>query len=123
MSIGGAQTSGLWEMTPDISKLVNLKELFLTGNSMLTYIPESISCLQKLECFILEESPVLEVPAGLATLANLACLDIIACERMAFPSDLQVNDRIDSQHWPWSSRNGNNGTHVASKGSCVIVVF
>jgi hypothetical protein len=83
-------------MTSDISKLVNLEILTLTFNAMVTYIPGSISCPQKLHCLHVQESPILELPVGLAALANLASLDIISCDGIAFPSDLQVYDLIVS---------------------------
>ncbi len=86
---GGAQ-AGLCEMTPDISKLVNLEILTLTFNCLMEHIPESISCLQKLRCLHIEESPILGLPDGLATLASLVSLELTSCEDVVFPSNLQV---------------------------------
>jgi hypothetical protein len=83
----------LQELTSDISKLVNLRVLKLDCNDTVDNIPDSISCLQKLETLFLEyASGITEVPVGLATLKNLACLRIIFCEDLRFPPNLQVRD-------------------------------
>ncbi len=81
---------GLQELTPDISKLVNLEKLSLTGNFSVTHIPESISCLQKLELLEIGDSPIQEMPAGIAHLRNLATLYMQGCNGVRFPPDLQV---------------------------------
>jgi Leucine-rich repeat (LRR) protein len=78
-------------MTPDISKLVNLRFLTLYYNHALHAIPDAISCLQKLEEITLEASSVTQLPPGFATLANLTTLRIKRHNGLQFPSNLQVN--------------------------------
>jgi hypothetical protein len=86
--------AGLQEMTSDISKLVNLKVLNLTQNTVLDRIPESISCLQNLQTLYIEQSPITTVPVGLATLGNLRCLTIrdtfLIGQPLQFPSCIKV---------------------------------
>jgi Leucine-rich repeat (LRR) protein len=86
----GAQT-GLVEMTSDISSLVNLQLLVLSSNGLLDRIPESISCLQELQCLVLRDSPIGELPAGLTTLAKLDAIDIRGCTGVHFPRNLRVS--------------------------------
>jgi hypothetical protein len=92
-SRGGAQ-AGLQELTPDISKLVNLKTLMLQRNGALMDIPESISCLQKLEQLCVYGGQIDELPAGLAKLANLTSLDLAALDfnDLRIPFGFQVGD-------------------------------
>ncbi len=73
MSVGHAQV-GQQDLTSDISRLVNLKSLMLLGDPKLRSIPESISCLQKLETFYIALSKCSELPAGLGKLENLKTL-------------------------------------------------
>jgi Leucine-rich repeat (LRR) protein len=94
-SLGIAQ-DGLRELTSDVSRLVNLKKLTLHDNDMVEYIPESISCLQKLQHLRVQTSPLTNLPAGLATLANLVSLRIsttIFGEGLQLPPSLQVSTR------------------------------
>jgi hypothetical protein len=91
MFAGGAQ-AGLQELTLDISKLVNLKELVLQNNGAVKYIPESISCLQKLEHLHIYKGQIDELPDGLSTLNNLASLELgcLNLEDYEFPDWFQV---------------------------------
>lgn len=82
---------GLQEVTSDISKLVNLTTLDLGCSLSLEYLPESISCLQKLEVMDIYASSITEVPAGLARLANLSNLGIRGCGPLRLPPSLEVS--------------------------------
>jgi hypothetical protein len=75
LSVGHAK-GGLRELTEDISMLLNLKSLHLRGNPNISYIPESISCLLKLEHFSIDISDISELPAGLGKLENLMTLSV-----------------------------------------------
>jgi hypothetical protein len=89
---------GLQEVTSDISKLVNLKRLELNYNRGLQHLPESMSCLQKLESFNISDCSISELPAGLGSLASLADLHASGYEDLdglQFPDSLQVS--IDTQ--------------------------
>jgi hypothetical protein len=101
MSIGSAGRSrqvqaDLREITPDISKLVNLRFLHVSWNPAIEYLPDSISCLQNLESLHLEDTSVTEVPVGLATLENLESLTFMWWKDVRFPPSLQVrtSDRV-----------------------------
>jgi hypothetical protein len=93
MSVSNGQR-GLQEMTSDISKLVNLKVLNLSWNTAVNSIPESISCLQRLEELCIEYCPIQELPISFTTLANLTNLLVTGCASLRFPLDLQVTDMI-----------------------------
>jgi hypothetical protein len=85
--------AGLWEVTSDISKLVNLRVLTLLNNWKVRSIPDSISCLQKLEHLRIENSLSGDVPDGLSTLSNLASLHITwDPNHPEFPADLRVSN-------------------------------
>ncbi len=86
------QRTGLQALTSDISKLVNLVELHLEDNPELQYIPDEISCLQSLSNIWISGSSVITVSAGLAMLATLDCLDLMGCDGVSFPPNLQVID-------------------------------
>lgn len=83
---------GLQEMTSDISKLVNLTTLIVGCSKSLECIPESLSCLQKLEAVNIRISQITDVPPGLARLANLSSLAFTDCGPLRFPPSLQVSD-------------------------------
>jgi hypothetical protein len=87
-----AQT-GLRELTSEISKLVNLKHLTLERAYPLESMPESISCLQKLQRVDIVCGPPLRVPMGFATLANLSQLSVRWCPGSGWqlPPSLQVS--------------------------------
>jgi hypothetical protein len=90
---GGAQNKGLQELTSDISKLVNLKTLTLEENGSIEIIPESISCLQKLEDFHISDSSTDIVPTSLAALSSLTSLLIRSPaldDALQLPPSLQV---------------------------------
>ncbi len=70
--------------------MVNLRALHLECHQTINYMPESISCLQKLEHLHIEKVTIRELPVGLAKLANLATLSLNAFEDFSFPPDLQV---------------------------------
>ncbi len=90
-------------MGPDLSRLVNLKTLFLNGQGAVEYkISESISCLQKLEVFHIDETPIRELPLGLASLVNLANFHMNWCKGVRFPPNLQVIDLACSFTLFWS---------------------
>jgi Leucine-rich repeat (LRR) protein len=86
----GIAQGGLQELTPDISKLTKLTYLSLDNNTLLEYIPESISCLQNLEALHIEDSPIREVPVSLKTLKSLDCLTLTYMGPVHFPSSLEV---------------------------------
>jgi hypothetical protein len=96
MSCGIAQwqttLGGLEKMTPEVGKLVNLRVLKLVNNTRLGSLPESISCLRKLEVLHLEECPVSALPEGFGTLANLQTLCVKRSRTLGFcfPPDLKV---------------------------------
>jgi hypothetical protein len=92
----GVAQAGLQELTPDISKLVNLKLLNLASNSELDYIPESISCLQNLTTLIIEDTSITAVPVGLATLRKLDGLCLKSWTGVYFPPCLEVSEPT----WP-----------------------
>ncbi len=85
---------GLQELTPDISKLVNLRVLTLRVNGSLQSIPGCISCLQKLEELCIDRSSIEEIPLGLAALPNLTSLEfnVLMLNEFRFPFTLQVCD-------------------------------
>ncbi len=96
----GTLQDGLQEMTADISKLVNLRHLVLT-HGKLEYIPESISCLQKLTALYISNSLLSEVPAGLGMLGSLASLQIVWNDTnsfLRFPTKLEVSAPICSAY-------------------------
>jgi Leucine-rich repeat (LRR) protein len=70
---------------------VNLRHLNLWGNA-LEYIPETISCLQKLEDVdLISNSGLQEMSTGFATLANLNQLTITHSTRWQLPPNLQIS--------------------------------
>ncbi len=79
----------LQELTADISKLVKLTSLDLEANYSLEEIPESFSCLQKLEFLRIEHAPIEAFPVALGTLGNLQCLCISYCSREDFVPNLR----------------------------------
>jgi hypothetical protein len=85
--------SGLQELTSDISQLVNLRvlKLELGWKETVDSIPDSISCLQQLEELHLRRAEIIQLPHGLATLNNLARLELVWCAGLRFPRDLQVS--------------------------------
>lgn len=91
LSFGNPQ-DGLQELTSDISRLVNLKELTLECNGALSYIPQALSCLQKLETTCVGEISVNGMSFSLPGVANLTGLCIWHCEDIRFPPSLQVAD-------------------------------
>lgn len=86
----GSTQDGLQEITSDISKLVNLKDLTVERNGALSYIPEAISRLQKLENICIGGSSSSGLSFSLPGLANLLGLCIRDCEGVRFPPSLQV---------------------------------
>jgi Leucine-rich repeat (LRR) protein len=84
--------AGLQRLTADISQLVNLRVLTLDKNRSLTYIPESISCLQKLEELCIDNGQIRKLPVGLGKLANLVSLQLnsLRFENFNFPFTLTV---------------------------------
>jgi hypothetical protein len=87
-------------LTPDISKLVNLRVLTIRSLDVLA-IPESISCLQKLEHLNLNGDRVQkDLPAGFPTLANLTSLRFASgCGvQLNFPPDLRVSACSSAAH-------------------------
>jgi hypothetical protein len=91
MCLGVAQ-GPLQELTPDISKLVNLTDLTIrNATADIEYIPDAISCLTKLEHFSIELWPMrFDVPPALTTLTDLMSLTIVGGGSFKFP-DLQVS--------------------------------
>jgi hypothetical protein len=83
---------GLRKMTADISKLTELTSLKVTHCCALEYIPESISCLQKLEVLDIMSTSVTAVPVGLATLASLKHLMMNFWKAIDFPPTLAVSN-------------------------------
>jgi hypothetical protein len=85
-------------MTPDISKLVNLRVLKLSRNTVLKRIPESISCLQNLQSLVIKNSQISKLPAGIARLANLRTLAVksnyLSREPVEVPPCLKVRDFV-----------------------------
>lgn len=81
---------GLEELTSDIGKLVNLKVLTLEGNYCITHIPESISCLQKLENLCIDRSPIENWPAVLGPLTSLTSLGILWNGELEVHLNIQV---------------------------------
>ncbi len=76
-------------MTSDITRLVNLKTLKLGGQDI-PYIPESMSCLKKLEHFAIFCSESNELPAGLGMLENLVTLHVSFCNALRIVPNLEV---------------------------------
>jgi Leucine-rich repeat (LRR) protein len=94
MIVLGIAQVGLQEVTSDVSKLVNLKELSLFTNRAVQHLPESISCLQKLEDLNIRGRSISELPVGLGSLASLADLKARGyddLEGLRFPASVQVN--------------------------------
>jgi hypothetical protein len=96
VTASGVAQAGLQELTPDISKLGNLKLLNLASNLELEYIPESISCLQNLTTLIIEDTSITAVPFGLATLRKLDGLCLKSWTGVHFPPSLKVSEPT----WP-----------------------
>jgi hypothetical protein len=97
--------AGLREVTSDISNLVNLRLLTLVNNWGVRLIPDSISCLQKLEHVRIENSLYGNVADGLSTLSNLASLHITwDYLQPQFPADLRVLNITNNN----SNNNNNN---------------
>jgi hypothetical protein len=82
--------NALQELTSDISKLVNLRVLDIDCNHTVKYMPESVSCLQKLEHLHIYNAAITQFPPGLAKLGNLATLNLFHLEGFHFPPDLKV---------------------------------
>ncbi len=70
---------------------MNLRHLNLSSHDSAGQLPESISCLQKLETFALEGFEFTEVAEGFGSLASLRSL-VIKDGDFDFPSNLQVWD-------------------------------
>ncbi len=79
-------------MTADISKLTDLETLYITHCCALEYIPESISCLQKLDSLDIASTSVTAVPVGLATLASLTHLRMSYWKTIHLPPTLEVSN-------------------------------
>jgi hypothetical protein len=113
MCLVAVQEGGLQELTPDISRLVNLEVLRLKTNPSLGCITESISCLQKLEClhinassgFVSLKCPRLKVlvlddmkanmsPAQFAAICKLSSLEQLDI------SGSEVEDKVPSPPTP-----------------------
>jgi hypothetical protein len=97
MSSGDAQArryqGGLTdEMSPEVGKLVNLRVMKLEANPALFDLPDSISCLQRLELLHIDGCPMHKLPQGFGALANLKTLRLIYTAGTKFPSDLKVRD-------------------------------
>lgn len=66
----------LQKLPADISKLVNLRVLTLTGHTSLKKLPDAISGLQMLEHLQIAGSPLEGLPDGITSLTKLASLRI-----------------------------------------------
>jgi hypothetical protein len=80
-------------MTADVSKLVNLRTLQLNMTHKTQHLPDSISCLQKLELLAIDAFDVGELPAGLAKLENLVILHLFNNGHLWDP-DLPFNVQV-----------------------------
>ena len=72
---------------PDIEAFVNLKSLFLNQNRMLK-LPESIGCLEKLECLSVSYNFLETLPDSLIRLKNLREVKLAANRFHRFPDPL-----------------------------------
>ncbi len=75
-------------MTSDISRLVNLTSLSLMHNTGVTCLPESISCLQKLERLEVDSCPLIHLPESVSCLQALEVLEVDCCPLSQLPAGL-----------------------------------